>query len=139
SSLRPAGIVAFTSTRCYGQMRLSPLRIQAITTALQDGLERAGLHFGCETTLADADCTATALAEWAAQNKVRHLAAMAPTTGPVADVLPRLRVLLDQAGIVLHLVRRPWDAALFPLAKAGFFPFWEKTRVQLMRGWIPGG
>ena len=55
------------------------------------------------------------------------IVALAPHVGPVADALPSIRQVLQVMNVPLHLLRRPWDETLFPWAKSGFFPFWEKA------------
>ncbi|MEO6754351.1 MAG: hypothetical protein ABIP85_21460, partial [Chthoniobacteraceae bacterium] len=91
-----------------------------------DGLARAAAHFQCPTVLNTEADPAASLAQWAAAHTLHEVAAFAPTVGPVADLLPRLRQLLTAQGIKLTLVRRPCDAHAFSMAGAGFFPFWEK-------------
>jgi len=78
----------------------------------------------------DAD-PAASLCTWAATHGLDEVAAFAPTVGPVADLVPRLRELLTSAGITLTLLRRASDAHAFTLAGAGFFPFWEKMSRHL--------
>jgi hypothetical protein len=132
-------VAAFTSQASYTHLGLSALRQASLSQALQDGLTRAGQHYACETVMQDASCTATALMNWAVQRGLNHVLAMAPTVGPVAPVVNQLRPMLAPENITLHLIRRPWDAEIFPLAQSGFFPFWEKTRTLLLRssflGW----
>ncbi len=136
-SLRPASVAAITSQASYTRLGLSALRQASLAQALQDGILRAGRHFACETVIQDAACTATALTNWALERGLNHVVAMAPTVGPVAQVVKQLRTRLAQQNITLHLIRRPWDAEMFPLARSGFFPFWEKTRARLLRGSLP--
>lgn len=79
--------------------------------ALEDGLSRAAARFA-----APADAVAPAdVARWAGT-----LPVVTPDipVGPVADAL---------AGAALHRWRRPWDAACWPLARKGFFPFRERV------------
>lgn len=133
-ALRPAGILAVTSQKAYQHYRLSPLRIASLHGALQDGLRRASVHFACQGHVLEADDTAAALASWLQEQGMHTLVTMAPHTGPVADALPAIRQALDAHGIRLHLTRRLWDSQLFPLARAGFFPYWEKTSRRLKTG-----
>lgn len=137
-ALRPESVAAFTSQASYTHLGLSALRQASLSQALQDGLTRAGQHYACETVMQDASCTATALMNWAVQRGLNHVVAMAPTVGPVALVANQLRPMLAPENITLHLIRRPWDAEIFPLAQSGFFPFWEKTRTLLLRSSFPG-
>jgi deoxyribodipyrimidine photo-lyase len=127
ASCQPVAAVAFTSLSTYRRLGLSEARIQSIHTALTDGLTRAGTHLGCATLLRDADSTAQGLAEWVKAERLDAIVALAPHVGPVADALPRIQQALQVMNVPLHLLRRPWDGTLFPWARSGFFPFWEKA------------
>jgi hypothetical protein len=74
--------------------------------------------------MTDSRSMAEALQTWAEREKLDAIVAMFPHVGPVADALPAIHRDLN---VPVHLVRRPWDAQMFPAAKSGFFPFWEKT------------
>jgi hypothetical protein len=84
--------------------------------------------------MTDSRSTAEALQTWAECEKLDAIVAMSPHVGPVADALPAIRLSLN---VPLHLVRRPWDAQIFPAAKSGFFPFWEKTSRWLGQQFPP--
>lgn len=127
ASLQPASVAAFTSDDTCVRDGLSQLRIASIHRALRDGLTRAGAHLGCATTFSDTSSTADGVAAWAEREALDAVIAMAPHIGPVADALPPIRRSLSNRNVPLHLVRRPWDAQMFPLATSGFFPFWEKV------------
>ncbi|WP_191083753.1 FAD-binding domain-containing protein [Roseococcus microcysteis] len=95
---------------------------QAFTlAALDDGLARATARFGLEGEVLPPD----AIAEWAAYTGARAVLAPEPAIGETADTLEALRPALAAHGITLHRCRRPWDAACWPLARRGFFPFRE--------------
>ncbi len=95
---------------------------QAFTrAALEDGLARASARFGLEGDMLPPD----AIAEWAASTGARAVLAPEPAIGETADTLDVLRPALAARGITLHLWRRPWDSACWPLARRGFFPFRE--------------
>lgn len=134
SALRPVSIVAVTSAATYAHYGLSDRRVRSIHTAIQDGLTRASTHFQCPNTMTDSPSTAEALQTWAEREKLDGIVAMSPNIGPVADALPSIRRSLR---VPLHLVRRPWDAQMFPAAKSGFFPFWEKTSRWLGQQFPP--
>ncbi|WP_298128163.1 FAD-binding domain-containing protein [Brevundimonas sp.] len=51
--------------------------------------------------------------------------------GPTAAALALARPGVEAAGLELIEVRRPWDAALWPLATRGFFPFRERAPEAL--------
>ena len=90
--------------------------------ALADGLARAGARFGLTPQRLDA----AEVAEWAADSGQATVATPEAATGWVADWLEaELRPALRARGISLHRLRRDWDAACWPLARKGFFPFRE--------------
>jgi deoxyribodipyrimidine photo-lyase len=130
---KPRAVAAFTSPQIYAKMQLSTQRCQAISTALQDGVSRAAEHFQCAGSCTEATSLAEALSTWARQQNLRQVLAIAPYVGPVADALPAVQQALQEAGIQLQLLRRSWDAELFPQARAGFFGFWDKTHRQLQK------
>jgi deoxyribodipyrimidine photo-lyase len=131
SQLRPAAIAAVTSTPAYTHFRLSLGRIQHLHTALADALTRSGEYFACPTTLEEAPTTADGLAAWAQREQLRDIVAYAPFVGPIADALPQIRRRLTEVRCQLHFIRRPSDVEVHPLAKSGFFPFWEKMKARL--------
>ena len=57
----------------------------------------------------------------------------AAPVGPMATALAAAREELAIEGLALVEVRRDWDAALWPLATKGFFPFKEKA-LQVLVG-----
>ncbi len=132
AALAPVAVVAVASAVTYGGCyRLSPQREATIRLALADGLERARAHWGCATELLEADRFAECVAEWAVRHELVEVVALAPFVGPVADVWPRVQEQLAARGIRLTGVRRAADAHAFQLARAGFFPFWEKMKRHL--------
>ena len=74
------------------------------------------------------------LVKMARELGVERLVALAPTVGRLADQVPSARRQLEAAGVELILVRRPWDARLWPLARRGFFDFWQRVQADFRRG-----
>jgi hypothetical protein len=66
-----------------------------------------------------------ALQAFAARHRLDQIVTLRPDVGPLGDVLPELLAKLADQGVHLALVDRPCDLALRPLARAGFFKFWE--------------
>lgn len=129
--LQPAAVAAFTSRAVYGRFGLSPARQAFLARALADGVDRAAAHFGCPGTCADVPTTADGVAAWARAERLAAVVAHAPFTGPVGNALPAVRAALADAGVELVLLRRPWDAQLFPLARRGYFDFWARAQRWL--------
>lgn len=57
--------------------------------------------------------------------------AFLPPIGHEGLHLHKITDELSQGGIPIVWHRRPWDARLMPLARAGFFGFWERARAGL--------
>lgn len=100
---------------------------QAFTeAALEDGLARAAAHDGrAAVRLLPGD-----VAAWAAASGARAVATPHAPVGWTADGLHELRAALAGQGITLHRLRRPWDAACWPHARRGFFPF--RTQIPAL-------
>lgn len=135
-NLRPTAIAAFSPATQVTPWAMSDLRQNHVRRVLQDGNDRAGKHFQRPVaTLASS--SEASLADWAVAEKLTTILAFAPFVGPVGDQLSAVRESLLQRGIALSLVRREWDAAWFPLAQAGYFPYWEKVKRRLQQNAQP--
>ncbi|MFN4059365.1 MAG: FAD-binding domain-containing protein [Paracoccus hibiscisoli] len=73
------------------------------------------------------------LAHWAMRAGVTQIATPNVTQGPVRDWLDAARPHLAAQGIVLSEARRDWDAAVWPLATAGFFKVGQRIPALLDR------
>jgi deoxyribodipyrimidine photo-lyase len=134
SLLKPVAIAACICEPVYREtFGLSPRRIDALETVLQDGLNRAQRHYGIEYEAIRTGDSVTALVEWARRNRLNMVVGFAPMVGPTGDLLARLERELGSAGIGWKWVRRSSDVTAFGLASAGFFPFWQKMS-RLLRG-----
>jgi deoxyribodipyrimidine photo-lyase len=90
--------------------------------ALEDGLARAAARVGRDAPCLDA----ASVADWAVASGAPALATPEPALGWVADWLEEeLRPALAARSLALHRLRRDWDAACWPVARKGFFPFRE--------------
>lgn len=103
--------------------------------ALADGAARAGEWFGCGTVASEAGDLAEALADWAAAERLDAVFAHEPAVGPWRAEAQAAEAALGRAGVRLIWIRREWDAAWWPRATRGYFPFWEEVkRVEGGRG-----
>ncbi|MEI6870818.1 MAG: FAD-binding domain-containing protein [Verrucomicrobiota bacterium] len=130
-SLKPDAVASFTSKRVYEKMGLSALRCSHISSVLTDAVNRAGAVWNCPASCVDAESPALGVAQWACDNRLKTIVSYAPFIGPIGDALAAVRQTLDIHGVRLILLRREWDQSLFPLATAGFFPFWNRTQKFL--------
>lgn len=91
------------------------------TSALTDAGRRAATAFDCPVrplvSLADA------VAQVADNSPRATVVTMAPSVGPARDDIDRIAAQLAATGIAFVELARPWDAAFWPHAQRGFFPF----------------
>ncbi len=97
-----------------------------VAAAAADTAARAARHFGGAAPMLTVLDAASLIAAAEAAG-VRQIVTADPPIGPVAGRLTALAAELAAAGIALVRVRRAWDAALWPHATKGFFPF--KTQI----------
>lgn len=95
------------------------------TGALADAAARAAAHFGvgCETVAAET------VAAWLRGKALTTLVTSDLPTGMISRQMAAIAPQLAAHGSQWMPVRRPWDAALWPLATAGFF----KLKTKLPR------
>lgn len=71
------------------------------------------------------------IAALAAEAGVSTLHSMLPPLGFEQSAIERLSEALLQKGISITWHRRSWDAQYMPLARSGFFSFWERVRETI--------
>jgi deoxyribodipyrimidine photo-lyase len=96
-----------------------------VAGASADAAARVASHFGCASHVA-ASLDAATLLDAARAAGVRRIVTAHPPVGPVADALQGAAAALEADGVTLERARRPWDAACWPHAQRGFFPFKER-------------
>ena len=121
-SLGLAGVAAvggFAVPEARSPSGCAPAAAGFTRAALADALGRAGRHFAAPAVA----LAPTEVVAWATATGCRTLVTPHAPVGWVAEVLAALDAPLAARGIRLHRLRRPWDAACWPLATRGFFPF----------------
>ena len=98
--------------------------------ALGDGAARAEGFFGCGFERGESADLAAALADWARREKLARVAAYEPPVGPWRDEARVVETALAAAGVGMVWIRRGWDAALWPRAARGYFPFWAEVKAS---------
>ena len=107
-----------------------PLSQAFVAGAAADAAERIAAHYGVAAqTLPGFDAGAIIAA--AGHFGARQIVTPYAPVGPVADALAALAPQLAAAGLTLHQRRRRWDAAFWPHAQKGFFPFKERIPAIL--------
>ncbi len=100
--------------------------VQAFSrSALEDGLGRAMARFRVPVERLDEHDWLASAEAWACGLGVRQVVTLETPVGVWRERLERLRERLTPRGIGLASHRRGWDAALWPAASRGFFPFRE--------------
>jgi len=106
----------------------SPVRAAWLDRAIEDARARAEIHFQYRV---EESQTLASLQEWVENNGLRRIVLTAPCVGTLQDALQPFFDWCIEGGIELVFIRRRWDSQVFPLAKAGFFPFWNALRPRL--------
>ena len=119
---KPQAIIGMLSTEARSPLRASEKVIQFAQSAMADAMQRAEVHFECQTKLCD---TQNAQLEFLIQAAKAHnadtiITAYAPV-GPVADRLAQIKHRLSEHDIKLVQVLRDYDAKIWPHATRGFF------------------
>ncbi len=110
----------------------SPMRMRHLEAVLADAEERAISSSGSPIRRNRNQPIAEILPAWAEEHGLSHLVFLHPFQGAAREALESIRRPLAERGIDLCPIRRAEDAAILPLARAGFFGFWKKAaRVSL--------
>ena len=128
AELQPISGRAFLSRNLVERHRLSPLREAYLERALADAVERAGQALAAPVLLERIEDLAEAATNWARADRLDAVVAFQPTVGPLRDALPCLQAALEADGVRLLLLRRSFDAEHWPLARSGYFGFWEQVK-----------
>lgn len=130
--MTPAGVLGGVDRDLTREHGLGGGRLKYMERVLEDALGRASRHFACPVEDfgmgKGGEDLATGLVEGCRRRGWTSLVTMKPAVGPLRDQLPALRDALAQAGIGLRLCRRREDSELWPLARGGYFGFWESVR-----------
>lgn len=107
--------------------------------ACADGLARVSAASACATAMLDRTAAPAALLDLASSAGAAHVVAGYAPVGPTAEWLAEAEPALAAAGVRLTRLRRPWDAALWPHARKGYFAFKEKVPSALLALGIGNG
>lgn len=106
----------------------SPIRASWLDTAIGDAQMRAENHFQCRVQDLQ---TPASLIDWVEFHGLRRVVMAQPCVGALRDSLNPFFKWCTEHGIVVAFIRHRWDSRVYPLAKAGFFPFWNSIRPHL--------
>jgi deoxyribodipyrimidine photo-lyase len=138
TGLKPRAAAAILSRPLCESFALSERRWRHLRSGLLEGVTRIAAHFRCAADFELGPPLAAGLAAWARAHRLQTVVTMRPFAGPLADELPAVEAALRAEGVSLICLQRPYDATLLPLARGGFFPFYEKAREALRLDAGPG-
>lgn len=124
-SLRVAGIVLGDGAEVPEERR------RWLQGAKMDAAGRAGSRWPCHTGALESTDIAEALITSARSHGTRDVVSAFVPVGALGDQRHRITSRLAEFGIRWHEVHRGWDLRMWPLAKAGFFPFWKSLSETL--------
>jgi len=99
--------------------------------ALADGASRAALAWDADVHAVRVADMGTAALAWAEDRGLKSVIALRPAVGPWIEAGLQIEAALRSAGIKFCWYRRAWDSSLYPLARRGFFSFWQSASHQL--------
>ena len=122
------GAAAMTATNDRSPLGASPLVGDFVDGAVDDTIERLAGRLGVPSIRCpDVD----AIVDWATREVLRQVVTAYVPVGPTATAVQNLSRVLAGHDIRLVQVVRKWDAAAWPHATRGFFPFREKIPAIL--------
>lgn len=122
----PAGVAGLLVTQARSLLEIGNATHAFAAGAVNTTLDRLG---GAQATEADDWAKPLIMAAQAA-GVAAMVTGYAPV-GPVADRLRRSKPALQEAGITLHQIRRPYDDLVWPHAARGFFGLKKKIPTVL--------
>lgn len=134
TKLKPVAVAAMWALGGGELVRASDWRKTHLALAMADAAGRAAAHYGVSVEPCEVADVAGRLLEWAVREGVEVVVAMRPCVGLLGDEVKRIEQVMVAAGVEVLWVRRASDERLWPLAKRGFFPFWEKLGRELREG-----
>jgi len=128
---KPMAATAFLAAARVEPFDLSEKRETHLVRALQDACARATMQWGVPMRLERGEVLVRHLVDWAQRERVEVMVAMRPFVGPLGDEIETIEAELGKVGVRCVWLRRASDEQVLPLARRGFFPFWEKLSREL--------
>ncbi len=128
------GVAALTGEASRSPVPVSAKVVEFTHGAVDDGLAlAAGAYATPNAGRLDGANWAESIAAWAGSIGVDQVVVPHVPVGPARDRLDEAAARLARSQIRLVRLRREWDAELWPLATAGYFPFREKLLGRIPR------
>ncbi|MBB4212201.1 deoxyribodipyrimidine photo-lyase [Rhodothalassium salexigens DSM 2132] len=117
-----AGVATLSAAEHRSPLAVSAAVVGFTGDAVADAAARAAAHWNVTAeTLPAGVQWGDALAAWAQRLGVTRIVTAELPQGPAREALDTAQPTLDTAGLALYRIRRPYDAAIWPHATAGFF------------------
>ncbi|MEM8770313.1 MAG: FAD-binding domain-containing protein [Pseudomonadota bacterium] len=124
--LRPEVILVLSAPSARSPLPLGETAAGFISGALADTHKRAQGAIDSPCEISDDDAWAGTLIDWAKTHRLETIVCAYAPTGPVADRLREASEDIAAAGLNLHFTARPYDKAVWPHARKGFFNLKKK-------------
>jgi deoxyribodipyrimidine photo-lyase len=121
-------IAAGWDAKLQDEYAFSPQVLEFKSGAVADSLQRAANHWSLPSAAIcdlQSDRWADSVEAWSLDQELEQIICLHPGIGPWSESLSRLRSQLPPTVHILEVIRH-WDAAFWPHATKGFFPFREK-------------
>ena len=128
SDTRPTAVLALSASTPRSLLPLGEVAEAFAPVAVADATERARAAFDAPVTLSEVPDWQNTLAAWAGEHA---LEAIVTTRLPLGPVQKRLRKACREADLELIEMTRPYDRAVWPHAKKGFFGLKKKIPAIL--------
>ncbi|MFN3937787.1 MAG: FAD-binding domain-containing protein [Gemmobacter sp.] len=121
--LRPVAATALLAVADRSPLAVSPRVHDWVTGAIDDCAGRHRAQLGSWTAPHEGEAALLFLRDWALGFNLGQIVTAYAPTGPTADLLDKLRKLLEPHGVRLITCLRNWDRDAWPHATRGFFQF----------------
>jgi deoxyribodipyrimidine photo-lyase len=126
----PAFVLGLTSTVARSPGPVGDLAAAFAKASVDDGIARCSSSFGIEG-ISEHDDWAASIVAAAKKASVSEVVTSYLPVGPSAEALQKARKDIEDAGLNLTQVRRPYDTLCWPHATRGFFALKKKIPVIL--------
>lgn len=110
----------------------SPVRKKWRQAVTEDTLRRLGDLWGCDILRWRRSIDDEWIVKELLKRKMNRVDCVRPATGPLRDDLETFLQRLRESHIILLEHADSWDANYWPLAKKGFFPYWDEVRKKYL-------
>lgn len=129
----PVAILGALATNMRSPQPVGTVAAEFAHGAVADAVHRTTRSLGVGGELSSAEDWGTLLTEWATRNHLDIIATAYAPVGPVAELLAITRKRLEQYGIRIVQLSRPYDSMTWPHATRGYFKLKKEIPKLLER------